>query len=330
MSISAAVDELDRQADNFLKVNERKKVVIIYGNCHTTAVANYLVQSAEFTSEYAIFPLKAIQDIKNREYLNGKIFAVCDVFIHQSIRLNNRYGAEFASENMMRKLKKDCRIIAIPNVYHLPMCLFPQYSDKPEFRGLKGDGVFFRDLLLDQLFSEGVSVKGALNKYLCQTDGIAANIEEQFKCFIEKVQKREAEWDIKISPFILKYYKHELLFFDPNHPTPFVIRWMGKEVLRQLKITIKSDADIVDMRLDTYQMPICGAVIAALDLSYGNEELRKTGRKLENKKMFLADYIKQYYSLEWQNKELPLRRRLQSFAMFCKIEFDKFIRKNAR
>lgn len=327
MNSKSVVDEVDKQTDDFLKVNDRKKIVVIYGNCHTTAIANYLGQTKEFASEYAIFPLKAIQDIKNAEYLNGKIFAICDVFIHQSIQVKNRYGIEFASENIIKKLKRDCKIIAIPNVYHMPMCLFPQYSDKPEFRGIKGDTVFFRDKLLDQSFSDSASIKDALEMYESETDLFALNIKEQFDLFIEKVKKREMDWDIKISSFILKYYRQVLLFFDPNHPTPFVIRWISQEILKILKVSIKTDDDIIDMSLDTYQMPICGTVISTLELNYINKELRVTGRKLENKKMYLPDYIKQYYSLEWQNKELPILRRLQSFVMFCQIELNKFTRK---
>ncbi len=55
------------------------------------------------------------------------------------------YGEEYSSKNIIKQLKPDCKIIAIPNVYQLPVCFFPQYYKKGEEFRDKINTIFFRD-----------------------------------------------------------------------------------------------------------------------------------------------------------------------------------------
>ena len=128
-----------------------KKTVVVYGNCHTTVISDYLENCAEFKQEYILYRIKPIQTIDDTGYFDHPIFRYCDVFVHQSIQLKNRYGEEYASENIVKRLKPECRVISIPNVYGLPVCFFPQYIRDTEYKNEVGITVFFRDSLLDAL-----------------------------------------------------------------------------------------------------------------------------------------------------------------------------------
>lgn len=192
-----------------------KKICILYGNCHMTAIRDILQSVPEFTKLYAIFPIKAIQDIKSTRYFQCEVFYKCDIFIHQSIQFNNRYGSEYASENIIKQLKPGCQVISVPNLYHLPMCFFPQYTEEKEF--VWGGGtVFFRDMLLDFAYSRGYTLQQTLDLY---TGNIRPNevwglinLDAMFNSFIQKIKIREEAWNIKIADYILKNYRSQQLF----------------------------------------------------------------------------------------------------------------------
>lgn len=127
---------------------DKKKTVVVYGNCHTSVIIEILNQCRLFNENFEICPIKPVHMIKDPTYFKMKIFSECDIFIHQAIRKNNRYGKEFASEEIIKNLKTGCKVISIPNVYHLPTCFFPQYYEGIELRVNHGKvTVFFRDLI---------------------------------------------------------------------------------------------------------------------------------------------------------------------------------------
>lgn len=296
---------------------ERKKVVV-YGNCHTEAVIKYLQSNKEFIQKYEILPILPVYQIENSEYFNLPVFKECDIFIHQSIRENNRYGREYASKNLISKLKDGCKVIAIPNLYHLPICFFPQYTEEREFKLMKGATIFFRDSIIDSGVKNGYSIKQIYDEYKKSYYFSKERIQKALEEFILKVQEREQEWDIKISGFLMEKYKDEQLFFDPNHPTPVVISYISEELLKCLGIKNYTDlGDYQPWRMDTYEMPICESVRRALNLSYQTAEIRNTGNKLIQDSMYLRSYIIQYMACMWQEEALPFKCRVRSKVLYA-------------
>jgi hypothetical protein len=119
-----------------------------------------LEANPEFNKHFYIYLTERIQNITDPKDLYQECYSQCDVFIHQSIRLNNRYGEDYASERIIARLKPGCKVIAIPNVYHLPLCFFPQYYDAHELKNKAVKGgltFFFRDSIIDTHLN---SVKG--------------------------------------------------------------------------------------------------------------------------------------------------------------------------
>lgn len=293
-----------------------KKTVILYGNCHTAIVKKYLQACPEFNEIYTIYPIKEIQEVKDFSYFNLPIFSTCDVLIHQSIWEKNRYGKEYASSNIISKVKPDCKIIAMPNLYHLPLFLFPQYYEAEELRS-KDQTYFFRDLIVDEGLRQGKTLKYITeNYYKYKFDyGIIRN---NYNDFLEEVKKREAEWDIKISEFINRNIRNEQLFYEPNHPTNFVIKYYAEELLKILLRDNYTVKDIGNYRMDSYEMPILGEVRNALDLSYGgeNNELRITGVKVCSTCMSLNQYVKQYFSSIWMCNDFKRKLKFFSKALY--------------
>lgn len=310
-----------------------KKIAILYGNCHMESLSECLNKHKAFTERYVIYPIMPIYMVKDESYFDDPIFKHCDLFIHQSIRKNNRYGGKFASENIIQSLKPECKVIAVPNLYHLPMCYFPQYTEEQELKHRIGQTVFFRDKIIDEQYKRGISAKKIGKMYYSTDCGITKEeVENLWRVFLAKVEQREADWDIKILDFI-KRNKKEMLFFDPNHPRPILIKYIAKELCNTLNIITDGIDNMNINLLDTYEMPICKSVIDYFDmnLSLMDVELRVSGLKIINKKINISEYVNQYTSYIWQEKKMPQIIKLKSFSKhilyFVYRNFLKLIRR---
>lgn len=299
-----------------------RKIIMLYGNCHMMILANYLQKNIE-KSEYVVYPIPLIHQVKNYEELDNICFKYCDVFLHQCIRKENRYGVAFASESILQRLSHDCIVIGIPNVYHLPLCYFPQFSEAKEWVLKDGQTVFFRDKILDTYYRQKKSISYMIEHYLSWQDTQFC-IETSYNLFLEKVKRREKEWDIKISDFLLNN-KRQYLFFDPNHPTGVLLEYIGRKILERLCVVPELELS-ADVRLDSYEMPLLDCVYEYFQIQR-IEQLRgsASGRKVLHVKMDLAMYVVQYVSLEWQDSSLPSALRLKSKALFTLLRFCDFI-----
>lgn len=309
-----------------------RKKVIVYGNCHTELIIAMLNTVPEFREKYEILPILAIQNIKDPQYLKSAPFKECDLFIHQSIWIKNRYGPEYASENIIRNLKEGCAVIAIPNVYHLPMCFFPNYSPKSEFTFRGGDTCFYRDSVIDPLYRKRVSLKEIERRYCSEGLFDAKKLDEAYEKFIGTVRMREKEWDIKVSAFIADNYRTHRLFYDPNHPTNYFFAYVVCKLLEILGIEYSEEtlcqADV--KKLDTFEMPVCAAVKKHFGLSFPEVELRISGAKVGKAQMDLKEYIKQYTAMEWQNKENPLDLRIRSKLLWGRYKLSDRLKRKTR
>lgn len=274
-----------------------KKVVIIYGNCHTSAIKAALKTSSIFNQIYGFYPLKPIQEIKS-EGGNGfktRAFQKCSLFIHQCIRQENIYGAEYASSNFLRLLHKNCMVIGIPNLYRLPKFMFPQIPDTNNYIEWESYNYFpFRDKYIDGNYSSIPIEK--INDMINDDKLInpTSIIENQEK-FFEKVKKRESEWDIKILDFLRNKISDQLLFYDPNHPTNVIIEYIANGILKLLSLDEYIFKTDYLLQLDNYQIPIYKSVRNALKLNYKTEYLRNySNNRLCNNRMDIKEYIRQY------------------------------------
>ena len=238
--------------------------------------------------------------MKSADYFNHPVFKASDVFIHQSIWKKNRYGEEYASENVISRLRPDCQIIAMPNVYHLPKCLFPQYYEAQELR-YDNATYFFRDRIIDEGIQQGKSLKQIAEQYY-EYHFDKMSIKEGYKNFLETLRKREQEWDVKVADFIDENIKEQMIFFEMNHPTNFLIKHYAINILNVLLCGKPySVEELKNYKMDTYQMPLLTEVQKALGLKYStiDQEIRTTGTKLRRIPMTIEEYVKEYFASVW-------------------------------
>lgn len=285
-----------------------KKIVIVYGNCHTTVISEILQQCPEFNETYSLYPIKPIHTISDTSYFDQAIFKWCDVFIHQSVQKKNRYGEGFSSENIISHLNEKCQTIAIPNLYRLPVCFFPQYTKNTEFLHRDGRSVFFRDSILDMAAQKKLSYKATITYYWKGRHFETSHLDKLLQDFFCKIEKRENEWDIKCLDYIKKSYKTEKLFYDPNHPTNIFLFYVAKCLFEYLGIQTKKislkDYDLT--LLSSYEMPILPEVKDHFGMTfYDDQEMRSESyNKVQMGRMKdYKDYVRQYLACGWQNKD---------------------------
>lgn len=277
-----------------------KKIAVIYGNCHVTPIKEGLGASHAFSEQYGFYPMRLIQCISQNdgEDLKSRAFECCDLLIHQAIQKQNRYGEEYASENILKNVNKKSIVIAIPNLYGLPKCFFPQMAyDMPE-KWVNGVGYFsWRDKYIEQMYFDRKGVEDIITEIKFGEVANAADLIDQYDYFIEKVRSRECEWDIKIADWIIQT-NTEQLFYDINHPTGVVMRYIIREIMKILQL--EADSDLSNLyELDTYELPIYGQVMKVFKMEWKNNYILRKHRKytLTNRQIDLEQYVEQY--IKW-------------------------------
>lgn len=277
----------------------RKKIAVIYGNCHTVPIRQILELSKEFNDTYGFYPLKTICEMKECGGigLESRVYERCELFIHQCIREGNLYGMQYASKNLLRKLPARSKVIGIPNLYRLPRFLFPQVDYDKDASGVRWESYNyfpFRDKYIDANYKK-MSVS-----QICEMirDDLLIKKEdiliEQDK-FWTKVETREEEWDIKIVGYLKDNMREKRLFYDPNHPCNDILKYIALKILSILRM----DAGVLEtdgiLKLDTLEIPIYEAVCSALKLQYRTNYIRKNNRlNLNTSQMDLEEYVRQY------------------------------------
>jgi hypothetical protein len=284
--------------------NYKKKVVVLYGNCHMQSVQEALIQNNIFSGEYGIYPLHFIHEIKNqnREYeLDSPCFAYCDLLIHQDIRDENSYGLQFASSKIIPRVKKSCHIIAVPNLYGLPKYYFPQIGYGLMQKNVLGYTYFpFRDSIIEKLYkNEKKNISYIADTILYGSVFNENSLKVAWLEFLNKIVKREKTWDVKISEMLNKYNSHNHLFYDINHPTEKIIGYIAKEILEKININGYAVNENTLPKLDIYEIPVYGQVMDYFSMKWSNEYILRKGSKysLSGRCINLNDYVEQY--IKW-------------------------------
>lgn len=283
----------------------QKRVAIIYGNCHTEPIKQALKQQKEFSDVYGFYPIEPIQELyrKGEIIVSYKVLKCCDLFIHQAIRKNNGYGENYASENVINHLNKECKIISIPNLHRM-RSLYPQWYDSIAIiQG--GINMFpFRDKYIDELYHNGRAADDIVSKIMDPDFLDPFMVKDMWNCFMDKVITREKEWDVKVSRFIEDNYRTRKLFYDQNHPTNIIIGFIVEKILELLGLCLSYKNFENLQSLDSFEIPVYASVKKVLELQWNQEFFRERSmRSLFNRQMDLTEYVRQYISwnLLWEN-----------------------------
>ena len=279
----------------------KKQIALAYGNCHMVPMIQALENNKEFNEKYAFYPFPAICDMPGKfdnSIYDEEFMKHISLLLHQCIRENNFYGKEYSSHNIISRLPKSCRIIGVPNLYRTPLFMYPQVDLKIEGVTHEGRNWFpFRDSFIDAV-KDTLSIKEIA--YAIKNDtGIfkADDIRCGQEKFFKKIRDREQEWDIKPYDFLKENIADNQMFYDTNHPTPYVIRWIITELMSILNIQDKS----VDWNriadLGAFELPIYASVRNACGLKYNPSIIRKKGYKILPINMDIEEYVRQY--IKW-------------------------------
>lgn len=280
-----------------------KKIALVYGNCNAHGVATILSFSKIFNEKYGFYPVQPTfelyrEGISVTSQYNNKILKKASLFLYQDVRLNNQYGAEFSSIPLLNKVSCSCRKICIPNFVKLPEFLFPQsqYIDAPitllKCASQKDILSPFtsRDCFIDR-YHESRKLCSLVNM-ICKDDVIDHNlIKDLFDLFVEKISKRDKNWDVKTKNFILKNYKNHQLFYDLRHPSRYLLTYVSEEVLKILNMQsccsslenssipvyrsfCSSGGRFVD--LDCEEVPIYNSVFKSLNLEFSRQLMHQS------------------------------------------------------
>lgn len=249
-----------------------KKMAIAYGNCHMGAVKQYLERNKGLASDYGFYPFPAIQYMETLDNYQ-KVLPYCDLFIHQSIRETNKFGAEYASNSMIDYLSKKCKVLSIPNLYGMPDCFFPQQSAG----GTKGWGCFCHFFAGEEenvkKWLEMGKTEEDIKEYMLH-GGVyhKKEIQEKWNEFKTKLLQREKEWDIKISDYIFDNYKYKKLFYEKFHISDILVKEIASRILNHLGYN--GEIPYTLSPLDNNEMFIYQDVMDALDLKFEQKYIR--------------------------------------------------------
>lgn len=283
-----------------------RRIAIAYGNCHMNIIKSFLRSSKLFSQAYAFYPLPPIMQIE-LSMISGEVLRNCDLLLSQDIRKDNSYGEEFAIDKIKNELSIDCKHIIVPNLYKLGFIYFPQY--KSGFNRNYAQGLFlngkwdefglfpFSDYYIDKMLEEGVSIDVIVKKCSSGTCFSAEEIIKNFDDALLKIKLRELSWDIKCSEYIERNYKKKRLFYEPEHPTNVIFRYICQEILRLLGI---ADEISANDNLGNYETPIYPEVKETLGLLFENEKVRinDKSRNLDEIASY-EEYVRQYIWWRW-------------------------------
>lgn len=304
-------DELAKQGlkefDNFFYWEAYiKKIAVVHANCYGSAYMEFLKKSQDFAGEYFLYPLPAIHtNMAGR--LDEALLKNCDLFIHQDIRKDNRYGYYFSDEYILPRLNKDCKRLVVPNLVPFTEVIFPKSfvtgAPRINLHGATQDVLFAGNRILDEAFQSGKDLEGIMAEFLdvnIVSEKEKQQVRDHFDEKMESLRKREEKWDVKIRDYILENYQEYKLFTDLSHPSlklmSEICRRIGKTLgLRDiLEIQLDNDYEMVEM----YVMPW---VKDALGLKFSEKYVRSNNRlnlpnrnKLGDGRMGLREYIREY------------------------------------
>lgn len=247
-----------------------RKMAVAYGNCHMRAIKEYLERDKELAGDYGFYPFPMIQEmclLPNHEL----VLSHCELFIHQSIRKENKYGEIYASQSMILHLPGKCRVISIPNLYGMPECFFPQQKHNVDAKDIRG--LAREDVKVAEWINEGKTKEEI--KTLITGGGVYQRQEilDLWDNFQNKLYAREKEWDVKISDYIMKNYKTQKLFYERLHISHALVKEIASRTLQYMGYRGVIPYEL-PLSLDYREMFIYQDVMEALDLQFDQRYIR--------------------------------------------------------
>ncbi len=247
------------------------KKCLVYGNCQSMAIRDFLSKHPDFRSFYDLLDIKPVHlltqdDIETLE----QTIAETDLFIHQPISDNYKGIPQLSTSYLKSQSKASCTIVSFPVAY------FTAYN--PEITYLKGKNNAaiskpfpYHDLNILKLYAEGKSVEETIEAIESEVFYSTEYLQDNLSTTLANLEAREKSIDILLSPFIRENFREKRLFHTFNHPSSIVLEYLINSILDFLDINREKG------RLELFRnhdflaqnsFPIYPSVAKALDLSF--------------------------------------------------------------
>lgn len=243
-----------------------RKVVLINANCHGAAIQKYLEQSARFCNEYMVYPIPEIQ-LNTEGEISDDLLKNTDVYIHQDIRAENPMGYKLSDEYVRAHLSQYVIDICIPNFVGMAKWMYPNLGNLDRtMPSMKGPiNILFRDSVLDEavlVCNSFHEIKNFWGNYKYE----ASKMDNDFTTCMDKLKRREENWDIKIFDYIMSNYRRIPCFTDASHPSKYVMREVGRQVADLIGLD-----DVCDKQYESQlglMAPIMDCILKNFGLSF--------------------------------------------------------------
>ena len=297
-----------------IKKRSGKKCAILFGNCQKVTLQSILLNHLKFRSEYFFVTLPAVYTygyngaIADLLYGSGGAFLkLCDLFISQHVKGNNRFHPLIATKNIAEKFNENTKIIWIPNVY------FDGYF--PQFTHVIGSDLapfIHRDKYVDEIMERSEmnpDVEKILDQIQDENFIPPAEIRRHVDNSLAELKTREWTCDIKMADYIETNFQPQQIFFSPNHPVPLVVFELAKRILRFIGIQSENFVELKNMLDDENRkwallgqdIPIYSAVKKCLGIEKVYTEYYANLNSWKFRGNF-RDYMRQYILKCWHEK----------------------------
>lgn len=248
------------------------KKCLVYGNCQAIALKGFLSRNPAFAQSYELLDCKPVHLLTRADLPSlAALLSEVDLLIHQPISDNYRGIPQLSSRYLRSQLKPEALAISFSVAY------FSGYN--PEMVSPKVNGVTlsepfnYHDINLMGLYLEGKTVSETLSLIRREDFYSLAQAEQSLAQTFTNLEQRERLLDIRLAPFIRRYFKQMRLFYTFNHPSSAVLAHIANQVFEALELganffDLFSQAEI----LDRSYFPIYPALQRLLKLEFESPE----------------------------------------------------------
>lgn len=249
---------------------------LFIGNCQNGGLKTFLLHSQEFSNTFETKWYANWQLIENQSSIPMKDVQEADLFVYQPLRPEHGcYSTDPTIEGSIGYYVNDnCIKITHPYVF--------SSSFWPIVQAGKNQSRWFGNESIDKLLSNGLNKSEILD--LFYKNKIDWEYKKRFEYSIQILKNKESITDMKISNFIEKNFKNQLLFLIPQHPTSIIFLNLANQVLEKLNmkkldesiIKTVNDLEIEDSTYDskTKMFPLHESIINNFQLNFGKEYLQ--------------------------------------------------------
>ena len=281
-----------------LAKKKKKKIALLYGNCHTTVLSRFLLAAPAFRGEYYLVLMPPVFDMKKLkiDHIPPALLKEIDLFLYQNIGQDNIYGEQWASERLLQDVSERCVQVSFPNTMFYGY--FPQESRRHDTiikNQVNFVPMFCGDKYIDQNYAKTRSIKKTIE--ILRSDDLvsAQEVEKNLKKSFRMLELQDIGCSVMMRDYVVENFRRHYLFTEPKHPCDDFFREMAVRILRFLEMDDTLDQNACEERytLSTINRLIYPAVRKHLQLEFPVEDYY-IDRRLSKQRFSFEEYVEVY------------------------------------